>query len=87
MRQLKLHRVELGNTVLIDINGKENIFNCAGCWNYMDCSDRHNPDLAWCYRKGYTCRYCSRTECEKYNMNIRCFCSEFVKKGENNEIN
>ena len=53
----------------------------------MDCNDRYNPDLAWCYRKGYTCRYCSRTECEKYNTNTRCFCSEFVRKGENNEIN
>ena len=53
----------------------------------MDCNDRYSQDLAWCYRKGYTCRYCSRTECEKYNTNTRCLCSEFVRKGENNEIN
>ncbi len=52
--------------------------DCAGCWNYNNCENRNRKDLVACFRKEYTCKYCNRVECEFYNTETRCICTDFL---------
>lgn len=56
--------------------------NCDNCWNYKECKNKNRNDLAFCFKKGCTCRYCGRKECRLYNTDTRCFCTEFINKQE-----
>lgn len=54
--------------------------NCIECWNYENCGEKYRTDLAICFEKGYTCKYCGRVECEFYNTKTRCMCTKFMDK-------
>ena len=56
--------------------------NCDNCWNYKKCKNKNRSDLVFCFRKGYTCRYCGRKECKLYNTDTRCLCTAFINKNK-----
>ena len=54
--------------------------NCDGCWDYLACKNRDNEKLVACFKKGYTCKYCGRADCEDYDTETRCICSRYIKR-------
>ena len=50
------------------------MWNCEGCWNYSNCEKKDNKDLAYCAKKGFTCRYCNEKDCKVRDDNARILC-------------